>query len=258
MSGYTYSMKSKYKWILFPVGLILIILGYIFLNQKNTNSTMLVYAPSQPKTNSAQVQENVPPVSAKSNNTEAKDMTTLPDEKAFKSKPSKSIVILNELNFENSVKECFEGKPCKLEGDPWKLYQKFKNSDQRPLNDSLIAFLRKQLTDPNYRDQYKEVLLKMIEDFYPPEKIDWQRAAYYNYLGELQKSLEIYLDLDNKAIGNPKLFNAPKMNIANTYYDLGRLNEALAYYEASLNDPKNESSKDFIYNRIDEIKGKIK
>ena len=247
-------MKSKYQWILILVIFILIIFGYFgyfgyyFLNQKNTDATTQVHPLSHPNTYSALDQKNVQPISA----------VSLPVEKAFKSHPSKSTIILNELNFEDSIKDCFEGKLCKLEEDPWKLYQKFKNSDRPEFNDSLIALLRKQLTDPIYKDQYRDILLKMIEDYYPPEKIDWQRAAYYNYLGDLQKSLQIYLDLDKKAASNPKLFNAPKMNIANTYYDLGRLREALVYYEASLNDPKNENSKDFIYNRIDEIKGKIK
>jgi tetratricopeptide (TPR) repeat protein len=235
------------------LGVLFLIFGKYFLNQK---VSIKVQAEKFPLLHEElnQSTENITHHKEQLSKEEIKIPKNVKTQKVIDSNP---VIMLNELNFEQFIKECFEGKPCSIEGDPWNIYRKFKASGQSQITDSYLSFLRKQLKDPKYREQYKEPLLKMIEDFYPPEKIDFQKAAYYNYMGELETSLNYYLDLDNKAKLDPKIFNAPKMNIANTYYDLGRFKEALSYYEAALNDPKNSNSLDFIYNRIDEVKKKL-
>jgi tetratricopeptide (TPR) repeat protein len=104
----------------------------------------------------------------------------------------------------------------------------------------------------------------MIRDFYPPEEKQFQEAAYYNYLGELEKSLELYLDLEKKSALDLSLRPAPKLNIANTFYDLGRSKEALPYYEAALEGylsgqnqvlaPSQNDMIRFIEDRVEEIR----
>ena len=90
------------------------------------------------------------------------------------------------------------------------------------------------MKDELYRKRYKDILKKMIEDFYPPEELQFQQAAYYNYLGDLQKSLELYLDLEKKSLSDRSLRSAPKLNIANTLYDLQRYRDSLPYYQQAL------------------------
>ena len=50
-----------------------------------------------------------------------------------------------------------------------------------------------------FREVYREDLKRMIDDFYPPQEKEFQDAAYYSYLGESQKSLDLYLDLRQKS-----------------------------------------------------------
>jgi tetratricopeptide (TPR) repeat protein len=131
----------------------------------------------------------------------------------------------------------------------------------------LISFLRSKLKNPEFKDRYKDMLLKMINDFYSPDEIEFQQAAYYAYLGELQKSLEIYLDLEKKSAQNPRLRSAPKHNIANVLYEQGRFAQALRYYEDALADLISGKVKvggagksvmmDSINDRIEEIKAKL-
>ncbi len=125
------------------------------------------------------------------------------------------------------------GETCELSEDPMRLYEEFRASENRSANDDLLSFLREQLKNPQFRDQYKDVLLRMIQDFYSPEERQFQEAAYYNYLGNLQKSLDLYLDLEKKSKSDSSLRGAPSLNIANTYYDLGKFREALPYYQSA-------------------------
>jgi tetratricopeptide (TPR) repeat protein len=176
------------------------------------------------------------------------------------------LIELTKENFEKSVLECFKGRECSLMEDPLKLYMDFKLAGNALANDQLISFLRKNLKDKDFRDRYKEPLKQMINDFYPSEEKQFQEAAYYNYLGDLQKSLDLYLDLEKKAARDPSLRPAPNLNIANTLYDLGRYSEALPYYEAALSEytdgeqevvhsNRNELVR-FIDERISKIKSK--
>lgn len=137
-------------------------------------------------------------------------------------------------NFESYVSRCFKGEVCTFVDDPFAMYRRFKQSGNRRACDNLISFLRSKMKDEDYRSRYKVLLQKMIADFYPPEERQFQEAAYYNYLGELQKSLDLYLDLERKSQTDPSLRPAPKLNIANTLYDMKKYKESLPYYEAAL------------------------
>ncbi len=160
---------------------------------------------------------------------------TTPESQKHKNEKVKSERnLLTAGNFKSFVHRCFQGEDCELDEDPRKFYRELMANDQRQDADLLISYLRSRLKDPEDRARYKEPLLEMIHDFYPREEIQFQAAAYYNYLNELEKSLDLYLDLEKKSTTDPSLRSAPKLNIANTFYDLGRSKEALPYYEAAL------------------------
>jgi tetratricopeptide (TPR) repeat protein len=146
------------------------------------------------------------------------------------------LIELTEENFESNVLSCFRGEPCRLMEKPSKLYKDFKLAGDRKAIDHLISFLRSQLKDPDFRALYKDELKDMIDDFYPPNERQFQDAAYYSYLGDLQKSLDLYLDLEQRAQTNPDLRAAPKLNIANVLFDMKRYSDALPYYQAALAD----------------------
>jgi hypothetical protein len=178
-------------------------------------------------------------------------------------KPETPVISLTAGNFESFVLKCFKGEKCVLADDPMKMYQDYKSAGNNRAVDSLISFLRSKLRKPETRDQYKDIVKKMIEDFYPPEEKQFQEAAYYNYLGDLNKSLELYLDLQEKAKNNPNLHAGSNLNIASTYYDLKKYAEAQPYYEAALVDftsGKIKADPDptpFIEERISEIKARL-
>lgn len=174
---------------------------------------------------------------------------------------------LSRINFEDLVHRCFQGESCVLSEDPWVLYLYLKESRKEKAIDLLISYLRSQLKYPEFASRYKGPLKKMIDEFYPREELQFQQAAYYNYLGDLKKSLELYLDLQKKAATDPSLRNAPNLNIANTYYDLGQFKQALPYYELARNEyisreqeviiPSQNEMILFIEERIREIKTKL-
>ncbi|WP_413578728.1 tetratricopeptide repeat protein [Bdellovibrio sp. HCB290] len=178
-------------------------------------------------------------------------------------KPEVPPLELNAGNFENLVLRCFKGEPCVLKDDPTKMYQEFKSAGNKRAMDNLISFLRSKLRTPEFRDKYKDVVKDMIADYYPPEEKQFQEAAYYNYLGDLNKSLELYLDLQAKAKHNPNLKNAPALNIANTYYDLRKYAEAQPYYEQALAELTSGAAvptpdpTQFVEERIAEIKARL-
>ncbi len=161
---------------------------------------------------------------------------------------------LNESNFENYVGRCFQGDPCEFQENPMDLYWNFKKANDRKANDLLISYMRKNLQNQVFAKQYKEILKKMIDDFYPPDEKQFQEAAYYNYLGDLRKSLDLYLDLEKKNVKDPSLRPAPKLNIANTYYDLGRFSDALPYYQAALGNYLSQQEQAAIPNQNDLIR----
>jgi hypothetical protein len=173
--------------------------------------------------------------------------------------------VLTTENIETSASICFQGKRCEFGEDPWGMYRHFRDSQHPKTCDTIIALLRRKMSEPEFREKYRGPLLSMIEDFYSPLEIDFQRAAYYAYLGELEKSLNLYLELEKRQAYDAGLRPAPKLNIANVYYDLHRLAEALPYYRAALEDLKNSPEKlsdqravqEFIEKRIEEISGKI-
>ncbi|WP_413587592.1 tetratricopeptide repeat protein [Bdellovibrio sp. HCB274] len=178
-------------------------------------------------------------------------------------KPEVPSLELTAINFENLVPRCFKGEPCLLKDDPMKMYQEFKAARNTKAIDHLISFLRSQLRKPEFRDRYKNILIDMIADFYPPEEQQFQEAAYYNYLGDLNKSLELYLDLQEKAKHNSSLKKAPLLNIANTYYDLRKYAEAQPYYEQALAELTSGAEvplpdpTPFVEERIAEIKARL-
>lgn len=172
---------------------------------------------------------------------------------------------LDGFNFEDRVHRCFQGDACELVDDPVFLYRYFMSEGNRKACDLLISFLRKGLKDPEHAERYQYVVKAMINDFYPAEERQFQDAAYYNYLGDLDKSLELYLDLEEKAATDSTLRKAPKLNIANTYFDLGKPREALPYYEAALDRlyrreprvPEEEDIIRFIERRIEAIEATL-
>ncbi|MEK6554172.1 MAG: hypothetical protein AABZ31_02940 [Bdellovibrionota bacterium] len=167
-------------------------------------------------------------------------------------------------NFEGFVGKCFHGETCDFGDDPIAMYKYFKRSGNERACDSLIAFLRKQMKETTSRKRYKDVLKKMIDDFYPPEEKQFQEAAYYNYSGDLQKSLDLYLDLELKSQTDSSLRPAPKLNIANTFYDMKRYRDSLPYYEAALQEfisngesgavPGRNEMIRFVEGRIEDVK----
>ncbi|MEK2688775.1 tetratricopeptide repeat protein [Bdellovibrio sp. GT3] len=178
-------------------------------------------------------------------------------------KPEDKVLELNAGNFESLVSRCFQGEACVLADDPVKMYQDFKSAGNTRANDNLISFLRSKLRNPELKDKYKDVVLNMIADFYPQEEQKFQEAAYYNYLGDLNKSLDLYLDLEEKSKHNPGLKKAPALNIANTYYDLRKYAEAQPYYEQALAEltsgapvPQPDPTA-FVEERISEIKARL-
>jgi tetratricopeptide (TPR) repeat protein len=150
---------------------------------------------------------------------------------------------LNESNLDDVVGRCFQGEPCELKEDAWQLYLKLKSAGRGKATDALISYLRRELKNPSRRNQYKDVLLKMIDDYYPPRILEFQHAAYYYYLGDLNTSLDIYLRMEKAAARDANAFNPPKLNIANDFYELHRWKEALAYYKKALDEELSEDSR---------------
>ena len=185
----------------------------------------------------------------------------------FKNKDAlkKETLYLTYGNFESFVTRCFNGEPCKLQEDPVTMYKAYKDARNLKACGSLLSFMRSQLKYEDFKNQYKDSLFTMIHDFYPAEEIQFQDAAYYNYLGDYKKSLELYLDLEKKHQTNPALRKAPNLNIANTYYSLNLMREALRYYELALDDFLSDVDKvqqqreiiGFTQKRIVEIKKKL-
>jgi len=177
----------------------------------------------------------------------------------------KTPIILDRDNFERLVLECFRGHPCNFGEDPWHLYQYYKRSQHPRVCDSIIAVMRRKMEDPVYKEKNKALLLAMIQDFYPSTERDFQIAAYYAYLGELQKSVDLYLDLEKKSAKDSSLRPAPKLNIANVYYDLHKFREALPYYQAALKElltgPETSSDQrsqiQFVQKRIEQIENEL-
>jgi tetratricopeptide (TPR) repeat protein len=248
------------KYFMVAICLIAVIVGGFFFFKEHSS---LSNVENRIDNASLNYQDNISP----------KKIKTKAGNPTFSNQPNKShlsknvdekILFLNSDNFESMSEECFQGTPCEVEGDPWAQYQALKKEAKKGVTDLYIAFLRKKMSDPKFKDQYKDMVKKMIKDFYPDDQMDFQMAAYYNYLGDLEASLKMYLALEKKSQMNPKIFSAPKLNIANTYYDLGRLKQALAYYQASLNDQKSTQTDDsvalinFINDRIELIREKLR
>ena len=164
------------------------------------------------------------------------------------------VVVLNSGNFEGFVKYCFAGESCTLGEAPRSLYSHFKALGNRQALDSLLSYMRRRLQEEDFRKAHGAELLSMLRDFYPANELDFQNAAYYNYAGQLEKSLALYLELEKKAAIDPQLRPAPKLNIANTYYDLRRFREALPYYQAALDESYPTEVMRFIEGRIEQIK----
>ncbi len=247
--------NKKVAIILFIILVIAIVLAVIFFPKKTGIGT----GESVSAVDSAQ-----PPVIPENQITRVQ-LSTATDQVIYHdtAKPEAETIELTFGNFESFVLKCFQGAKCILKDDPMKMYQDFKAAGNTRAMDSLISFLRSKLRKPETRDQYKDIVKKMIEDFYPPEEKQFQEAAYYNYLGDLTKSLDLYLDLKEKSKTNPKLREAPNLNIANTYYDLKKYAEAQPYYEAALVDFTSGKIKGdpdptpFIEERISEIKARL-
>ena len=161
---------------------------------------------------------------------------------------------LTRGNFESYVRRCFSGETCEFEDSPFEMYQDFKHRGNREAMDRLISVLRNKLRTPEGREAYKDLVRKMIDDFYPANEKLFQEAAYYNYLGDLEKSLSLYLALEKMAERDTSMTRAPTLNIANTFYDLGKYEDSLPYYEKALSETTNSETLRFIDERISEIK----
>jgi tetratricopeptide (TPR) repeat protein len=207
------------------------------------------------------------PLASNSNN--APSTSTSQANPAQSKRKSSSIHELTENNLEEVIGRCFQGEPCELKEDPWQLYLKFKSAGRATATDSLISYLRKELQNPKYRDQYKDVLLKMIDDFYPSNNLktstnnlDFQHAAYYYYLGDFNTSLDIYLKMEKTAESDPNAFHP--FNIANDLYELHRWKEALVYYRKALDElisqnhggPDQQAVIHFLQDRISKLERK--
>lgn len=247
-------MKNKKALIaLFVVLIIAIIVAVVFFPKKTGTES--------PKTVSDNVQPPVIPENQirRVQLASGTDKVTVLDAPTPEAKP----LVLNAGNFESFVLKCFQGEPCVLEGDAMKMYQDFKAAGNTRAINSLISFLRSKLRKPEGRTQYKDIVKNMIDDFYPPQEKQFQEAAYYNYLGDLNKSLELYLDLKEKSKKDSSLREAPNLNIANTYYDMKKYAEAQPYYEEALQDFTSGRIKGdpdptpFIEERISEIKARL-
>jgi tetratricopeptide (TPR) repeat protein len=156
---------------------------------------------------------------------------------APESKPEaqvRSSILLTEQSFESRIHQCFEGEACELGESPEKLYQALKRRNDPQSIDRLISLMRSKLSDPDFRSRHRTELERMIEDFYPPSELPFQRAAFHSYAGENEKALEVYLDLERRSRNDPRLRPAPSLNIANVLFDLQRYSEALSYYRVAL------------------------
>ena len=174
------------------------------------------------------------------------------------------VLQLTSANFESLIPKCFQGTPCQLTEDAWRTYEVFKTSGNTHATSDLLSFLKIKIKDPTSRDAYREDLRKMIDDFYPAEEKQFHEASYYASLGDNQKALDLYLDLQQKSVDDSSLRPAPNVNIANVLYDLGRFSDALIYYRMAQDDlemgsQRAQNQKDlikFISQRIVEIQAK--
>ena len=247
---------------------ILIVMGYVLytaqpLSKGEAQRNRITKFPSQTDTRVE--------FSAKQNNLISKSkrpVITKPNEPKYAARDKKEIAIqLTEANFENNVMKCFRGQNCVFKGSPEKLYERFRAEGNNQGNDYLISYLRSKLRDSKYRELYKDIVWRMIHDLYSPEETPFQKAAYFNYLGDLEKSLSLYLELEKRIESGEVLSSAPKLNIANTYYDLKRYKSALPYYRQALNEfssgkvqsvsPGKNSMIAFIRKRISQIQEKL-
>ena len=113
------------------------------------------------------------------------------------------------------------------------------------LSSQSVSLIKKDFCS-SYQD---DSTINFTED--NPDDREFEEAAYYFNINDFEKSLELYLDIDRKAVLNPNLSPAPKLNVANVYYEMHRLLEARLYYEAALYDSqlkelKPGDRKDFI------------
>ncbi len=185
----------------------------------------------------------------------------IPEETSHREEKSSTKITITSSNFASAVNDCFQGAICEIEGDPWKIYVDLKAEEDPYQIELFISFLRQKLLSKNFRESYKDVILKMIKDFYSEKQLDFQMASYYYYLGDLNASLENYLKLEEKAKLNPKEYSVPTLNIANLYFDLKQYKKALSYYEDSLKvfKPTDDSdSYNFINDRIEVIREKLR
>ncbi len=175
------------------------------------------------------------------------------------------VIQLTSSNFESLIQKCFQGTPCQLAENAWRTYEVLKSGTNTHATSDLISFLKSKLKDPSLKDLYREDLRKMIDDFYPAEEKQFQQASYYASVGEPQKALDLYLDLQEKAADDPNLRTAPNLNIANALYELTRYSDALIYYRMAMDDLTTGSQKaqnqndlvKFVQQRIDDTRAKI-
>lgn len=247
--------KLIFLGVIFIVGLFLAFWG--------RNPFKRGFAPSEPPVVSAfGTAERAPsPSPAKAKKPRLKNKKEQKNE-ATSEEVDKDVIELNEYNFSSNVNQCLNGYACELLEDPWALYQAFKREGKLNYIDDLVIFLRTKIGEDLHRDRYKAVLLKMIRDFYPPEDVQFQEAAYYEALGEHQKALENYLAVRKGDGGSTALGSGVDLAIANILFDMGRFSEALEYYESALrvyvnkteDSPYLQETIRFIRERIEEAK----
>jgi len=242
----------KFIKVLFFLGLTLLVIAF-FINKK-TNKVK--EAKKIDETFQSISLENQLPSESKTSK-----KSSLPQEIFHNEEKSSPKIMITSSNFASAVNDCFQGATCEVEGDPWKIYLDFKAEGDSNQIDLFISFLRQKLLSESLRESYKDIVLKMIKDFYSEKQLDFQMASYYYYIGDLNASLENYLKLEEKAKLNPKEYSVPTLNVANLYFDLKQYKKALSYYEASLKAFKSTDDSDsynFINDRIEFIREKLR
>lgn len=166
-------------------------------------------------------------------------------------------IALDTENFDNLIQDCLEGKPCDFSEDPWQMYSNFKRLNNRKSNQLLIEYMSAQkLTDLNYRDKYKLVVKKMIEDFFTKEERPIHEAHYAMHMDEHEKALKMFKDLKNPNFD---------LNLANIHYDLKQYDKSLEYYQVERerlivneSDPNKNPALDYVEDRIDDINKQLR
>lgn len=241
-------MKYKFLLLLLPIAGFFI---YKFYSKPEI-------APSEFKQNEAAIQNQPKLIIGDDHPSDlAGNMENIANSIDADSSSETTAIVLDTENFDNLIQDCLEGKPCDFAEDPWKMYSNFKRLNNRKSNQILIEYMSAQkLTDLNYRDKYKLIVKKMIEDFFTEEERAIPEAHYAMHMGENEKALKLF-----KALKNPNF----DLNLANIHYDLKQYEQSLEYYQIARermivneNDPNKNPALDYVESQIDDINKQLR